>query len=384
MLVHICCSVDSHYFLSELKKAYPNEKFIGYFYNPNIHPSNEHDLRLSDVKRSCDMLGIELIEGEYDINNWFNGVKGLECEPEKGERCSNCFDIRLTKSAILSKKINEKKFTTTLLSSPMKEQEKLYQQGDKIAQQYNLEFIKINVRANGGTQKQNELAKQDNLYRQNYCGCKFALQQQREKQNRFSLEMISSINKQILPGSIEERQETFEKRNSFEKENKEYILTQRKFLVWRLLNAKIQKAERIIPSYIIAKSQNKKDVRTGSIIWIKPDIRQNISIHTLGIEEKISAYEKGNHFIGYSKKDDSIFVGVGLINLFLNTNYKNLSELLKNPLNYNDEIFFRNIISGYESINPILVISEILTDSVKLNIKSIFQEENLFRVIQNL
>ena len=98
MLVHICCSVDSHFFLQKLKKIYPNEKLIGFFYDPNIHPYSEYRLRLLDVQRSCDMLGIELIEGEYDFRGWMEAVKGYENEPEKGKRCSICFTDRVEES----------------------------------------------------------------------------------------------------------------------------------------------------------------------------------------------------------------------------------------------------------------------------------------------
>ncbi|PAF52436.1 epoxyqueuosine reductase QueH [Helicobacter sp. 13S00477-4] len=383
MLVHICCSVDSHYFLSELKKIYPDENFIGYFYNPNIHPKSEHDLRFADVKRSCNMLGIKLIEGEYDTQNWFKNVKGLECEPEKGERCTQCFDIRLIKSASIAKAMNEQKFTTTLLSSPMKEQEKLYAQGDDIAQKNGLEFIKVNVRANGGTQKQNELAKEDKLYRQNYCGCKFALEQQRNKQNKISLEMISDIGSQILPGSIEERREIFAHRDYLEKNNKEYILSQRKYIVWRLLNAKILLGENHLSAYIIAKSQNKKDTKTGSVIWIKPNLFENISKYYT-LKEKIQKYENEKYLVGYSKKDDSLFVHLKLLNLILDTSYQSIEELLYHPPKYDEEIFFRNILCGYESINPIIIIDKIFSGSVRINIQSIFQEESIFRVIENL
>ncbi|PAF44795.1 epoxyqueuosine reductase QueH [Helicobacter sp. 11S02596-1] len=388
MLVHICCSVDSHYFLSELQKIYPDETFVGYFYNPNIHPKSEHDLRLNDVKRSCELLNIKLITGEYDTQDWFAGVKGLECEPEKGERCTQCFDIRLMKSAQIAKAINEKRFTTTLLSSPMKEQEKLYTQGEAIAEKNDLEFIKINVRANGGVQKQNELAKESNLYRQNYCGCKFALEQQRNKQNKFSLEMISHIGNQILPGSIEERYATFAHRDNLEQQNKEYILSQRKHLVWRLLNAKVQKGDRVLPSYIIAKSQNKKDAKSGSIVWIKPNLFENLpkiyapKKHT--IEEKAQAYQNKNYLVGFCKKDDSIFVHLKLLNLLLDSTYQTTKELLYHPPKYEDELFLRHILCGAESINPIIIVDEIFCENVRISIQSIFQEESIFKVIENL
>ena len=99
ILVHICCSVDSHYFLQKLQKDYPKATLIGFFYDPNIHPYSEYYLRLLDVKRSSKLLNIELIEGEYDYNLWLEAVKGYEDEPEKGKRCSICFDRRFEVSA---------------------------------------------------------------------------------------------------------------------------------------------------------------------------------------------------------------------------------------------------------------------------------------------
>ena len=83
MLVHICCSVDSHYFLQKIQEQYPDEKLVGFFYDPNIHPYSEYKLRLLDVQYSCDLLGIELIEGEYDLESWMHTVKGLEQDLKK-------------------------------------------------------------------------------------------------------------------------------------------------------------------------------------------------------------------------------------------------------------------------------------------------------------
>jgi predicted adenine nucleotide alpha hydrolase (AANH) superfamily ATPase len=90
MLVHICCSVDSHYFLARLQETFPDETLVGYFYNPNVHPYEEYVLRLQDVQRSCAALGIALIEGKYDVEGWLSDTKGLEAAPEKGARCAVC------------------------------------------------------------------------------------------------------------------------------------------------------------------------------------------------------------------------------------------------------------------------------------------------------
>ena len=121
MLVHICCSVDSHYFIAELKKLYPNEQIIGYFYDPNIHPYSEFLLRFQDVKRSCKKLGVKVICGEYEYEEWLKGTNGLENEPEKGKRCEYCFDFRVGNSAKIALELGCKKITTTLLMSPKKD-----------------------------------------------------------------------------------------------------------------------------------------------------------------------------------------------------------------------------------------------------------------------
>lgn len=365
MLVHICCSVDSHYFLSELKKIYPDEKMVGFFYNPNIHPRSEHDLRLLDVKRSCEMLGVELIEGKYDDDVWSKEVRGLEDEPEKGARCNVCFDVRLIESAKLALELGEKVFTTTLLSSPMKTQDILFSQGGKIAKDFGLEFVKIDVRNQGGTQRQNELSKKDNLYRQNYCGCKFALQKQREKQGKFPLEFISAIHRQVMKGSIEYRNEVFSKRDNFEQEGKPYILIQQKQLVWRCLQAKLEVFGEYLKSYVLTHSQSKKNIRLGSLSWVSP---KNFSLR------------EGR--VGVSKRDDTLILTLQAFNEILRLDYKSLDDLLLCPPSYSLELSLREKIGFPQSLNPILVVENEFEEDARLTIQSIFQEEAVFEVLE--
>ncbi|MFV0481507.1 MAG: epoxyqueuosine reductase QueH, partial [Campylobacteraceae bacterium] len=151
MLVHICCSVDSHYFLQKLQKLYPDEKLIGFFYDPNIHPYSEYALRFLDVKRSCDKLKISLLEGEYDFDGWLNAVKGFEDEPEKGKRCVICFDNRLEVSAKKAKELGEKTLTTTLYMSPKKSYEQLNIAAKKIEKEFDLKVLMPDFRSGGGT-----------------------------------------------------------------------------------------------------------------------------------------------------------------------------------------------------------------------------------------
>ena len=204
MLVHICCSVDSHYFLQRLKDDF-NEELIAFFYDPNIHPYSEYKLRLLDVKRSCKKLGVKLIEGDYNYNHWLEQIKGFEDEPEKGKRCNICFNNRLEVSVKKALELNINRVTTTLLTSPKKSFEQLKKAGEKVCKKYDREFVFIDYRSGGGTQRQFELAKRDKLYKQNYCGCIFGLTKQRYIQNKLADELISPINRQIFPESIEER-----------------------------------------------------------------------------------------------------------------------------------------------------------------------------------
>jgi len=212
MLVHICCSVDSHFFLEKLQNDYPDEKLTGFFYDPNIHPYSEYKLRYLDVQRSCKKLGIDLLEGEYDFENWMQAVRGLENEPEKGARCEVCFDKRFSVSAEKALELGEKKITTTLLVSPLKSQEQLKRVGDAFYEKNGVEFIAVDYRADGGTQDQSRVTKEEQLYRQDYCGCIFGLTMQRDQQERLMDEMFSPIANTILPASIEERLAMYEKR----------------------------------------------------------------------------------------------------------------------------------------------------------------------------
>lgn len=364
VLVHICCSVDSHYFLSELQKACPDKQFIGYFYNPNIHPKSEYDLRLLDVERSCKMLGIELIEGEYELEEWLCGVKGLEDEPEKGARCVNCFDIRLQKTAKVAFKDKIPTFTSTLLSSPMKEQQILFAEGDKIAETYGLSFLKIDVRSKGGTQRQSELANKDRLYKQNYCGCQFALFKQREAQNQLALELMSHIGGQVLPGSNEQRMSIFAKRSECEQNGKDYILYKKSVIIWRDLRSYCLKDGNVIDSYVVAHSRSKNGIKTSDIVYIRylcPNFGETISL-------------------GYAKKDESVFVCLEDLNRIWNTSYKNVREMVYNPPLYERELELRDELCGRDSTNPIIILDYPQRHSLKIYINAHFQESSIFAI----
>ena len=124
----------------------------------------------------CSGYPISLLQDMgYEPDRYYNFVQGLEQEPEKGKRCDKCFELRLSEAAKKAKSLGIKEFTTSMVISPHKNYEKLTAIGEKIARQENLIYLSTNFRKHDGFLKTNQIAKSLNLYRQNYCGCKFAM-----------------------------------------------------------------------------------------------------------------------------------------------------------------------------------------------------------------
>ncbi len=293
MLVHICCAVDSHYFLQKLQKEYPGEKLTGFFYDPNIHPYSEYYLRLLDVKRSCKMLGIDLIEGEYDFENWMEAVRGLEHEPEKGSRCAVCFDRRFEVTAQQAAEMGEKTFTSTLLTSPKKSLKQLQTAGDFLAEKFGISFVAPDFRKASGTQEQNILAKEDALYRQDYCGCMFGLNIQRDQQERLADELMVPVSQQIQPESIESRIALYEKRIVLEEENRAYRIVKQRFLNWRMTMGLLRVRKVVTAAHFLPYSTLKNDYTRGKIDYVTGDLhhmnRDEVKFITLETYNRLSA-----------------------------------------------------------------------------------------------
>ena len=357
MLVHICCSVDSHFFLERLKKDFPDEKLTGFFYDPNIHPYSEYKLRLLDVKRSCDMLGIDLIEGEYDFESWIDAVRGLEKEPEKGARCEVCFDKRFEVSAKKALELGEKTFTTTLLVSPLKSQEQLKKAGKEFEEKTGLKFIAVDYRSGGGTQEQSKVTKEKQLYRQDYCGCLYGLTLQREAQDKLMDEMFSHIANSVLPGSIEERLELFEKRIELEENGIDYKITKHKFLNYRELRFFVKKKKEVIPAYLVSYSYTKRKHHQGKI------------------EDEIDG-------VYFFNREDIKMIELKKYNEILKTSYKSVKELIFNPPSYKDEQKLRlELLDEIYDLTPIVVLDEIVKDKLQIHIDTKVYEDTKEKLI---
>jgi len=108
-----------------------------FFYNPNIHPKEEYEIRKDENIRFAKKLGFDFIDADYDKDNWFDRVKGLENEPERGERCTVCFDMRFERTALYAYENKYDVFATTLGISRWKDLNQINNSGLKAANRYN-------------------------------------------------------------------------------------------------------------------------------------------------------------------------------------------------------------------------------------------------------
>ena len=171
LLLHSCCGPCSTQVIDVLRKDYD---ITIYYYNPNIDCVEEYEHRLSEQKRFCKEVGISVIEDGYNPEEFLSRVVGLEKEREGGARCSVCFKIRLEKTAKKAKELGVDFFGTTLTVSPHKNAEIINAIGKAVEEKEEIAFLEGNYKKQDGYKKSIEFSKQYNLYRQNYCGCKFA------------------------------------------------------------------------------------------------------------------------------------------------------------------------------------------------------------------
>ena len=174
LLLHSCCAPCAGEIMEAV--AASEIKTTVYFYNPNIHPLQEYELRKEENKRYCQKLGFTFIDADYDKDNWFKRIKGLENEPERGERCTKCFDMRFERSALYAHENNFSLFATTLGISRWKDLDQVNNSGLQAADRYSgLNFWDFNWRKAGGSPRMIEISKREEFYQQEYCGCVYSL-----------------------------------------------------------------------------------------------------------------------------------------------------------------------------------------------------------------
>ena len=174
LLLHSCCAPCAGEVMEAV--AASDIDTTVYFYNPNIHPIEEYELRKEENKRYCEALNFKFIDADYDKDNWFDRIKGLEDEPERGERCTKCFDMRFERSALFAHENNFSLFATTLGISRWKDLDQVNNSGLRASKRYdNLTFWDFNWRKQGGSSRMIEISKREEFYQQEYCGCVYSL-----------------------------------------------------------------------------------------------------------------------------------------------------------------------------------------------------------------
>ena len=174
VLLHSCCAPCAADIMSEMTRSGVDYTIL--FYNPNIHPKAEYELRKSENKRYAETLGVPFIDLDYDTDNWFERVKGLEWEPERGARCAVCFDMRFERSALYAVENGFSVFTSSLGISRWKNMQQINGSGERAAARHpGLTYWTFNWRKGGGANRMVEISKDEAFYQQEYCGCVFSL-----------------------------------------------------------------------------------------------------------------------------------------------------------------------------------------------------------------
>jgi predicted adenine nucleotide alpha hydrolase (AANH) superfamily ATPase len=172
VLIHICCAPCSTVPLKRLISEYTAS---GFFYNPNIYPKSEYDFRIKEFKDYLEDQKIPCYCGNYNCEEWEEAVKDFHDEPEGGKRCEICYRFRLRETAILAKKLKYDYFTTTLSLSPHKKAEIINKTGLEIGKELGICFMEANFKKQNGFKESCEMSQALNMYRQNYCGCRYSI-----------------------------------------------------------------------------------------------------------------------------------------------------------------------------------------------------------------
>ena len=174
LLLHSCCAPCAGVIMERLVEA--NIAFVILFYNPNIHPEQEYCLRKQENIRFAEQYRVPFIDLDYDKDHWFARIRGLENEPERGLRCTACFDMRFERTALYAQEHDFPVISSTLGISRWKDMNQINLAGIRAAKKYpGMVYWTWNWRKGGGSQRMITLSKEEKFYQQEYCGCVYSL-----------------------------------------------------------------------------------------------------------------------------------------------------------------------------------------------------------------
>ncbi len=187
VLLHTCCAPCSSAIIEALMQNGITP--VIYYCNPNIYPQEEYDIRKNECTRYAQSLGLEIVDADYDHENWLDAVKGLENEPERGGRCLKCFKLRLLRTAHYASERGIKVITTTLASSRWKSLDQINEAGlwacrqltarrSSAAPHDEVIWWDQNWRKGGLQERRLQIIKEYDFYNQLYCGCEFSIRKE--------------------------------------------------------------------------------------------------------------------------------------------------------------------------------------------------------------
>ena len=182
VLLHTCCAPCSSAIIEAMMKNGITP--VIYYCNPNIYPHQEYEIRKNECTRYAQSLGLEIIDADYDHENWLEAVKGMEDEPERGGRCLKCFKLRLLRTASYAAERGIKVITTTLASSRWKSLDQINEAGTwavgqtETSPENSVIWWDQNWRKNGLQERRLQIIKEYDFYNQLYCGCEFSMRKE--------------------------------------------------------------------------------------------------------------------------------------------------------------------------------------------------------------
>lgn len=152
------------------------DEVVVFFYNPNIHPRKEYEIRKEENKIFCKQLGIEFVDCDYDPENWYSRMKGMEYDPERGKRCTECFDMRMERTALYAHENGFDAIATTNATSRWKDAKQVDGSGYRAAERYEgLVYWCQDWQTDEMTLRKYEISAKEHFYKQEYCGCSYSL-----------------------------------------------------------------------------------------------------------------------------------------------------------------------------------------------------------------
>ncbi|OZB19124.1 MAG: hypothetical protein B7X53_01240 [Hyphomonas sp. 34-62-18] len=174
VLLHSCCAPCSGEVMEAMLAS--GVDYTIFFYNPNIHPEREYLLRKDENVRFADKHGVPFVDADYDTDNWFARAKGMEWTPERGVRCTMCFDMRFERTALYAHEHGFPIMTSSLGISRWKNMAQINESGARACARYEgLSYWDYNWRKGGGAARMIEISKREEFYQQEYCGCVYSL-----------------------------------------------------------------------------------------------------------------------------------------------------------------------------------------------------------------